>query len=213
MMLTLSAVVVTLTFQSDPRLSQVIQTAAVVEAAAIWAPYGVDVRSAAPCGLFDDSTSLTVAIEDEVVRPGPDARYTGTFGAIRFTNGVPAPAIVVFYDAMIRLTDTALLRDTPLIAWPNAFRTFILGRVIGRVLAHEIGHFLLQLHGHSAGGLMRAQPSVAELVDANRGRFALSAADQARWARVRDGGGASTAASATRADTVRRPEPPAPRRD
>ena len=47
--------------------------------------------------------------------------------------------------------------------WPTILRHVVLGRVLGRALAHEIGHFLLRSRGHSQIGLMRANQSIADL--------------------------------------------------
>ena len=39
--------------------------------------------------------------------------------------------------------------------WPETMREEIVGRVLGRVLAHEIGHYVLRSPQHAANGLMR----------------------------------------------------------
>jgi len=53
----------------------------------------------------------------------------------------------------------------------------LFGRVLGRALAHEIGHFLLRRQGHSSKGLMRAQQQVPDLMREDRSCCILSAAD------------------------------------
>jgi hypothetical protein len=57
----------------------------------------------------------------------------------------------------------------------TGFRDFIVGRVFGRALAHEIGHYLLRSPNHSREGLMRALQFAPGLVGQDRQRFALSA--------------------------------------
>jgi hypothetical protein len=59
-----------------------------------------------------------------------------------------------------------------------------MGRVLGRALAHEIGHFLLRSRNHSKVGLMRANPSVPDLIGRDRQTFFLSADDGKRLAWV-----------------------------
>jgi hypothetical protein len=54
--------------------------------------------------------------------------------------------------------------------------------VLGRALAHEIGHFLLRSRNHSTVGLMRANPSVSDLIGRSRQTFSLSADDEKRLA-------------------------------
>jgi hypothetical protein len=49
---------------------------------------------------------------------------------------------------------------------PTALADLMLGRALGRALAHEIGHYLLGTARHSPHGLMRAQLQPWELIDA-----------------------------------------------
>jgi hypothetical protein len=57
-----------------------------------------------------------------------------------------------------------------------------LGIVLGRALAHEIGHYLLDTRTHAHHGLMRAQFSALEFTDPRDGAFALDE-DAAAWLR------------------------------
>ena len=50
-----------------------------------------------------------------------------------------------------------------------------MGRALGRVLGHEIGHFLLGSRDHTAKGLMRSEQILTDLVSPDWRRFALSA--------------------------------------
>jgi hypothetical protein len=50
-----------------------------------------------------------------------------------------------------------------------------MARALGRVLAHEIGHFVLALPSHAPSGLMRPTFSGRELTTLDRKAFALSA--------------------------------------
>jgi hypothetical protein len=50
---------------------------------------------------------------------------------------------------------------------------------VGRVLAHEIGHFLLRSRNHSPGGLMRSEQMLPELTSLEWHGFLLSAEDAA----------------------------------
>jgi hypothetical protein len=59
-----------------------------------------------------------------------------------------------------------------------------LGVVLGRALAHEIGHYLLGTHTHATNGLMRPQFDALEFTDLRVGTFALDP-DAADWLRSR----------------------------
>jgi hypothetical protein len=62
----------------------------------------------------------------------------------------------------------------------------LLGRAMGRALAHEIGHYLLASKLHTARGLMQASHTASEFFGADRRSFAIDAAQrQAVAARLR----------------------------
>lgn len=59
-----------------------------------------------------------------------------------------------------------------------------LGLVLGRAIAHEIGHFLLATATHADRGLMRATIDASEFAAFNGDSFALDR-DASRWIRAR----------------------------
>jgi hypothetical protein len=60
----------------------------------------------------------------------------------------------------------------------------VLGRTLGRALAHEIGHYILRSRGHSLTGLMRARRPVTDFMEAGRSRFGISGDEVARMQTV-----------------------------
>ena len=153
-----------------PRLSPGLEGTAMKEVTRIWATYGVDVAllKAASHGR-DGAVALTVKITS-----GLDERMvSGTLGLVRFRNGVPDSEIVMYPDAVAALVATTQFGTDDIFS-PAAFRDLILGRVLGRALAHEIGHFLLRSRVHAAAGLMRAFQPVTALVAPDRRDFGLS---------------------------------------
>ena len=58
-----------------------------------------------------------------------------------------------------------------------------LGKVLGRTLAHEIGHYLLDTPTHARSGLMRPNFDAFEFIDLRDGAFALDRA-AAAWLRT-----------------------------
>ena len=50
-----------------------------------------------------------------------------------------------------------------------------MGRALGRVVAHEIGHVLFAWRRHTPHGLMRAQFGAVQLLDLDRRPFAVPA--------------------------------------
>jgi hypothetical protein len=58
---------------------------------------------------------------------------------------------------------------------PRAEKDTLLGRAMGRALAHEIGHYLLASKVHTRSGLMQAKRTAAELFAYDRRRFGVDA--------------------------------------
>ena len=138
----------------------------------IWAAYRVDVHTSNASDVRRDS-AVRVAV---VLADRPDRHIAaGALGSIRFRDGMPEPAIVMYPNAIAALVSTVRLIGSSDRQWPTAFRELILGRVLGRALAHEIGHFLLRSRHHSADGLMRGPHLAPNLVAPDRRRFVLSA--------------------------------------
>jgi hypothetical protein len=150
-------------------LTPAVREAAVAEAAAIWSPADVVVTADTSCG-----TVLHV-----VVGP-PPPRHVGTpLGALSFeADGTPAPTITLYLSAIHRLIETGHFFGLGASQWSIVLRERILGRVVGRVLAHEIGHYVFRSRGHTTTGLMRPMQAADELVSPARERFAAKAAQQ-----------------------------------
>jgi len=61
-----------------------------------------------------------------------------------------------------------------------------LGVVLGRAVAHEIGHYLLRTSSHSTQGLMRASIGAEEFADVHSQSFRLDRVARAHLARLAD---------------------------
>jgi hypothetical protein len=139
------------------------------ETEVLWMPYGVDLQwtdspdpAAAPGGL-----SLEVVLERRIIdQPGLPTWGT-VLGLASLKRNAPSPRpIRVSVDA----TESVLsLRATGRIV-----RDHELGRALGRVLAHEIGHVLLGAPFHDDVGLMRAAFRPDQLADPDRAPFRLT---------------------------------------
>lgn len=158
---------------AESTLQPAVIRAAAAEAADIWAPYGVAVELAAPCGSASDAMeTLTVAIARSVA---PEAEpWHGTLGVIIFdANGVPHPRMTVYFDRLMELISVAPIWLANEQHWPRALRDKVIGRALGRVIAHEIGHFVLRSRDHASSGLMRRVQGADELIAPDRSHFAL----------------------------------------
>jgi hypothetical protein len=159
--------------------SRRVVSAAIEELTAIWAPYavGIELAGGAPCNAGTDATHLSIAIHGGIAEP---AAWAAPLAAVRFSeDGVPEPVISVFYGELVRLVTSTPFMEKRGTEWPSSVRDQLVGRALGRVLAHEIGNFLLRLHDHT-GGLMRARHPVPALIDPDRRAFRLTPADAGR---------------------------------
>ena len=87
------------------------------------------------------------------------------------------PVAIASIAAAERVLDEATGRHEP-----ARLRDRRLGLILGRTVAHEMGHYLLNTDGHARRGLMRARIDADELADLRRGAFFLDA-PAARWIR------------------------------
>jgi hypothetical protein len=144
----------------------------IAEAGGIWRRYGVTVLHTSD-DLARVDVRLNVILQSRNVPAGGRRRDYRAYadeglGAIVFdTSGRPAATIALNLHAI-----AATIERTPAAVWPPVPT---MARALGRVLAHEIGHYVLALPAHAPSGLMRANFAAGELAEAGRHNFALSA--------------------------------------
>jgi hypothetical protein len=139
---------------------------AMAEANRLWRPYGV-----ALVGSSRDLTdpSLDVDIEDLPLARNPRAAMMTPLGAIDFSvDGSPDRRIRISLRSIIDLVTPSWSQRPPL------WREIVLSRAVGRVLAHEVGHFVLRFPAHVPTGLMAANHTADEFADREASRFALT---------------------------------------
>ena len=102
-------------------------------------------------------------------------------GAILFDHeNVPATTLTIQAAAVEATVARTRWGGRPFDQWPAAWRDTLIGRALGRVLAHEIGHYLLASRLHDRDGLMRASFDGDELLRPGRHGFAVAARDLPR---------------------------------
>lgn len=85
-------------------------------------------------------------------------------------------AIASIHGARRVLAAAGYLNDT------TTRRDHRLGVILGRAVAHEIGHYLLRTSGHARSGLMRTGVDARDFADLRDGRFFLDK-EAALWVR------------------------------
>jgi len=162
---------IALSLAPAPMLPPDVARRAVAEAAAVWQPYGLHIvvlEGAEPIAPGD------VVLRVVFVRRPPARLPSAALGAIDFDrDGAPGHVITVFVDRVLDLLAHARVMDRPVSDWPPSLRNAVVGRALGRVLAHEIGHFVLRTRGHAESGLMQAAQTSGDLAEPGRQRFRL----------------------------------------
>ena len=156
-----------------------VASRAVAEAARIWTRYQVAVRSGSGAA---GHIVVRVTIADRAPSTAPDPR---AIGAIEFQDGVPAFEIHLYEQRAWELICS--VEGTAVRQWPISYRELMLGRVLGRALAHELGHFLLRSPRHSSDGLMRGLQMIGELMAENPPHLFLTADDLRTLTAIRCG--------------------------
>jgi hypothetical protein len=151
-----------------------VAAAMMCEVRRIWSPYHVDVSAvAAKDSGRDSAIVLSITLVD-----GDTSGVVYTLGVTQFVGAEPTRSILIYPNAISALlsSEGLVVRDCVRVAMSCEDTVF--GRVMGRALAHEIGHYLLRSRGHAVAGLMRARPSAETLVELDSPAFGLSPGEQ-----------------------------------
>ena len=155
--------------------------AMIAEADAIWRTYGVAVgllkapeaRDIATCDVRL-TLGFAPASDHGTATADPRRRAAPGLGAIWFNErGLPGRALTVDAAMITATIREAGLNGRPIDAWPPGLVDLIIGRALGRVLAHELGHYLLSSPAHAASGLMRPSFDGRKLAGWDRRPFML----------------------------------------
>ena len=157
----------------DRGAAPAFERAVTEEARRVWAAYGIELDDSPP-GAPRRSAAITLQVSI-VQRPAPGSN-TETLGSIVFRDGVAEPRISLYVSTAADLMSTATREDPS--HWTVAYHDALLTRVLGRALAHEIGHYVLNTKEHSRSGLMRAVHPIAELMELRGGDLGLTPDDR-----------------------------------
>ena len=147
------------------------------EAEALWEPYGVRLEwidGATEPGGSDLALDASLEREPETAR----TEWSGVLGYVGIRPDAPhAEPIRLSFDATERVLANRTTGRMPNYGYVLDRE---LGRALGRVLAHEIGHVLLSAPYHAEAGLMRPSFPAGELMDVDRAPFRLTSLGIAR---------------------------------
>jgi hypothetical protein len=154
-----------------------VRDAAMREVEGIWRREGVHIHWTPP-GLPSGAppSGIRVMVVSVAASTGRDGHDWAVAELLRDDGG--RPIAIASVASARRVLDVAGVS-----AGPAALVARRLGVVLGRAVAHEIGHYLLNTTGHARHGLMRARIDARDFADLRNGGFGLEA-DAALWARA-----------------------------
>lgn len=143
------------------------------EAAAIWRPYNISIVATRDLSRTDndrDGKWMTLVVRDGSANRLKAGRTRGyrALATIEFDNHVPGDVIYASLECARQMVNAAGLNRLP----PTRQDLFA-ARLLGRAVAHELGHYLFAAKKHSARGLMRASFGVTDLLTSDLKTFRL----------------------------------------
>ena len=124
-----------------------------------------------PLLLPSSALNVSVYIDDRLRLPCPED--VQPLGAVTRIDGEIQPAIFVSRSAIHRLMESAGVRRVG-----DPF-DFLYGRLVGRVVAHELGHLLLESDEHRSFGLMRPRFRTSDVTTSDTQPFGIHGNDLA----------------------------------
>jgi hypothetical protein len=164
-------------FTTSNELSEISQRALINEAQSIWRDAHVELRWIRDNRTDTDRPLRIVVARREV---SPTEHQWPVAELLRFEDR--SAIALASITAALRIVEER--PELPLVDLPS-MRQYQLGVVLGRAVAHEIGHYLLQSNAHSPYGLMRASIDAREFADLRTGGFRLDRESQAWLAAIR----------------------------
>jgi len=171
---------VTISVHSAPAISPVIIDRTLEEASAIWRPTGVTFKWQKAAAIQAEAdppqpTRPRVLIDDS---RGTPRGASAPMGWVKFADDEPDGDIHISHANAEQFVLSvggvggSARRMTP------AERFLLLGRTLGRALAHELGHYLLKSKEHTTKGLMKGRHSIQEFIGAHRKGFEVDTAQR-----------------------------------
>ena len=174
--------VLNLRLKSTQDLPPFTRLALMTETQEIWDGAHVRLRWIEHDGEAEGGPMLRVLLLARAV-PAPGDETPFTVGELVRYDGAGAFAIASLTGARRIVDNTRSL----LLVDPPQTHDRRIGVVLGRAVAHEIGHFLLQTNTHASDGLMRARILASEFADLSRESFRLDKAAEAHVAALAAG--------------------------
>jgi len=101
-------------------------------------------------------------------------------GWIEFVNGKASRTVTISVAAARGMLKVTKWSGRPLDGQPAQVQDLFLTRALGRAIAHEVGHYLLNSKAHPPTGLMREQMTIGDIMLNQRPKDLFDAGELAR---------------------------------
>jgi hypothetical protein len=158
----------------SPKLSLNARGTAIVvaELEAIWTPLGVAIH---PVQEADEGCDRVVVVKADHEARAEDTSAESALGWVPFVEG-RARQLVFLRVSRSRLLVGALSPGTR----PEGLTDLLFARLVGRSLAHELGHVLMNSMRHEESGLMRARYRAGDVLGVPTSAYTLNASERIR---------------------------------
>lgn len=165
---------VTVRVTATPDIPPALVTRMLDEASAVWRDAGFSFVW--QCTATSFQPALSVIVSNQRGTPLQDGL---PLGWIQFPQpDRPDEHINVSYANARQLLEQSVGVVGAVSRMPRLEQATLLGRAMGRALAHELGHYLLASKSHTPSGLMQARHSASQLFAAERVRFRIDVAQR-----------------------------------
>ena len=149
-----------------------VAKAMLTEVQAIWKALGVVIR---PGEQSDGSCARLIVVKADHEALPEDASHEDALGWVPFAAG-QARQLVFLRVSRARLLIAGVLTGVN----PDGLKNLMLAKLLGRIVAHELGHVLLNSQTHADSGLMRAHYRANDVLRVHASTYTLNTAERAR---------------------------------
>jgi hypothetical protein len=149
-------------------------TMVLAESQAIWIQHGIGIRETKQSGALCDRL---IEVKGDQEALAEDETSESALGWVPFVEG-RARNVVFLRVRRAHLLVNALSPGPR----PEGLTELLLAKLLGRTLAHELGHLLLNSRSHGKSGLMRQRYRAGEVLSLQTAAYTLSALERAQLA-------------------------------
>lgn len=153
-------------------LEPAVASRLVLEVQSIWKVLGADIRSV---DVPDDSCERIVVVKADREALPEDLSHDDAIGWVPFAAG-HARQVLFLRVSRARLMVAGVITGVN----PEGLTNLMLAKLLGRAVAHELGHVLLNSPSHADSGLMRARYRANDVLRVQASAYTLNAAERAR---------------------------------